>query len=62
MSYKTIVAVLSAAEDAGKVTDHALALARRTGGHVVGIHAESPVVVTLIALAPGNVVPVASPV
>lgn len=49
MSYKTIVAVLSAAEDAGKVTDHALALARRTGGHVVGIHAESPVVVTLIA-------------
>jgi nucleotide-binding universal stress UspA family protein len=30
MTYKTIVAVLSAAEDAGKVTDHALALARRT--------------------------------
>lgn len=49
MTYKTIVAVLSATEDAGKVTDHALALARRTGGHVVGIHAESPVVVTLIA-------------
>jgi nucleotide-binding universal stress UspA family protein len=49
MTYKTIVAVLSAAEDAGKVTDHALALARRTGGHVIGIHAESPVVVTLIA-------------
>ena len=49
MTYKTIVAVLSAAEDAGKVTDHALALARRTGGHVIGIHAEAPVVVTLIA-------------
>lgn len=49
MTYKTIVAVLSAAEDAGKVTDHALALARRTGGHVIGIHAEIPVVVTLIA-------------
>jgi len=49
MTYKTIVAVLSAAEDAGKVTDHALVLARKTGGHVVGIHAESPVVVTLIA-------------
>ena len=47
MTYKTIVAVLSAAEDAGKVTDHALALARRTGGHVIGIHAEAPVVVTL---------------
>lgn len=49
MTYKTIVAVLSAAEDAGKVTDHALTLARRTGGHVIGIHAEAPVVVTLIA-------------
>jgi nucleotide-binding universal stress UspA family protein len=49
MTYKTIVAVLSAAEDAGKVTDHALALARRTGGHVIGIHAEAPVIVTLIA-------------
>lgn len=49
MTYKTIVAVLSTAEDAGKVTDHALALARRTGGHVIGIHAEAPVVVTLIA-------------
>lgn len=49
MTYKTIVAVLSAAEDAGKVTDHALALARSTGGHVIGIHAEAPVVVTLIA-------------
>ncbi|WLR98676.1 universal stress protein [Shinella sumterensis] len=49
MTYKTIVAVLSTAEDAGKVTDHALALARRTGGHIIGIHAEAPVVVTLIA-------------
>ena len=49
MSYKTIVAVLSAAQDAGRVTDHALALARTTGGHVIGIHAEAPVVVTLIA-------------
>ncbi len=49
MTYKTIVAVLSAADDAGKVTDHALALARKTGGHVIGIHAEAPVVVTLIA-------------
>ncbi|WP_312413398.1 universal stress protein [Shinella sp.] len=49
MTYKTIVAVLSTAEDAGKVTDHALALARRTGGHVIGIHAEAPVIVTLIA-------------
>jgi nucleotide-binding universal stress UspA family protein len=49
MTYKTIVAVLSAAEDAGKVTDHALALARKTGGHIIGIHAEAPVVVTLIA-------------
>lgn len=49
MTYKTIVAVLSATEDAGKVTDHALALARTTGGHVIGIHAEAPVVITLIA-------------
>lgn len=49
MTYKTIVAVLSASEDAGKVTDHALALARKTNAHVIGIHAESPVVVTLIA-------------
>lgn len=49
MTYKTIVAVLSATDDAGKVTDHALALARATGGHVIGIHAEAPVVVTLIA-------------
>src|SRR6218665_2978100 len=49
MTYKTIVAGLSAAEDAGKVTDHALALARRPGGHVIGIHAEAPVIVTLIA-------------
>jgi nucleotide-binding universal stress UspA family protein len=49
MIYKTIVAVLSAAEDAARVTDHALALARETGGHVIGIHAEAPVSVTLIA-------------
>lgn len=49
MGYKTIVAVLSAAEDAAKVTEHALALARAHGAHLVGIHAEVPVIMTLIA-------------
>lgn len=49
MTYKTIVAVLSAQEDAARVTDHALALARLSGAHVIGIHAEAPIVVTLIA-------------
>lgn len=49
MSYKTIVAVLSAAEDAAKVTEHALVLARSHGARVVGIHAEVPVFMTLIA-------------
>lgn len=49
MSYKTIVAVLSAAEDTAKVTEHALALARSHGAHLIGIHAEVPVFMTLIA-------------
>jgi nucleotide-binding universal stress UspA family protein len=49
MVYKTIVAVLSGAEDAARVTDHALVLARRFGAHLIGIHAEAPIVVTLIA-------------
>jgi len=49
MTYKTIVAVLSAAEDTTKVTEHALALARTCGAHLIGIHAEVPVFMTLIA-------------
>lgn len=49
MSYKTIVAVLSTARDAAKVTEHALALARESGGHVIGIHAEVPLIITMIA-------------
>lgn len=49
MTYKTIVAVLSAAEDTAKVTEHALALARTCGAHLIGIHAEVPVFMTLVA-------------
>ncbi len=49
MSYKTIVAVLSAADDTAKVTAHALTLARTCGAHVIGIHAEVPLMITMIA-------------
>jgi nucleotide-binding universal stress UspA family protein len=49
MTYKTITAVLSAAADAERVTDHAIALARRFDAHLVGIHAEMPVIVTVAA-------------
>lgn len=49
MTYKTITAVLSTADDAEKVTQHALALAERHGAHVVGVHAETPIVVTIAA-------------
>lgn len=49
MTYKTITAVLSTADDAEKVTQHALALAERHGAHVIGVHAETPIVVTIAA-------------
>ncbi|QRM55301.1 universal stress protein [Sinorhizobium sp. BG8] len=49
MSYRTIVAVLSAPEDTAKVTEHAVALAHRFDAHVIGIHAETPIVVTVVA-------------
>ena len=49
MTYKTITAVLSAAADAERVTEHAIALARRFDAHLVGIHAEMPVIVTVAA-------------
>lgn len=49
MTYKTITAVLSVAEDAEKVTQHALALAERHGAHLIGVHAETPIVVTIAA-------------
>ncbi|MCF3640075.1 universal stress protein [Rhizobium sp. TRM95111] len=49
MPLKTIVAVLSTAADAEKVTAHAIALAGRYGAHLIGIHAETPIVVTIAA-------------
>ncbi len=49
MAYRTITAVLSTAEDAEKVTRHAIALAERHGAHLVGVHAETPIVVTIAA-------------
>lgn len=49
MAYRTITAVLSTAEDAEKVTQHAIALAERHGAHLVGVHAETPIVVTIAA-------------
>lgn len=49
MTYRTITAVLSTAEDAEKVTRHALALAERHGAHLIGVHAETPIVVTIAA-------------
>ncbi|MBB3977937.1 nucleotide-binding universal stress UspA family protein [Rhizobium azooxidifex] len=49
MTYRTITAVLSTAEDAEKVTRHAIALAERHGAHLVGVHAETPIVVTIAA-------------
>lgn len=49
MTYRTITAVLSTVEDAEKVTQHALALAERHGAHLIGVHAETPIVVTIAA-------------
>lgn len=40
MSYKTILVVLHAKEDAGRVLDCALPLASRFSAHLVGVHAE----------------------
>ncbi|PTM90151.1 universal stress protein [Mycoplana dimorpha] len=49
MTYRTITAVLSTEEDAAKVSQHALALAERHGAHLIGVHAETPIVVTIAA-------------
>lgn len=49
MTIRTITAVLSAPAHAERVTDHAIALARRFDAHLVGIHAEMPVIVTVAA-------------
>ncbi|MDX3924761.1 MAG: universal stress protein [Shinella sp.] len=49
MAYKTIVAVLSTAADTTTIIEHALALAQRFDAHLIGIHAEMPIVVTVAA-------------
>lgn len=49
MTYKTILAVLDTPAHALQITDHALALASRFDGHVLGIHAETLAAVPLIA-------------
>ena len=40
MGYKTILAVIQGQEDAGRVLDCALPLARRFSAHLIGVHAE----------------------
>lgn len=40
MDIKTIVAVIRAEDDLGRVVDVAAALLRGSGGHVIGVHAE----------------------
>ncbi len=46
MTYKTILAVFSAPQDAQTVTDYAIELAESFGAHLIGLHAEAPVILT----------------
>lgn len=41
MRFKTVVAILQNERDAGRVLDCALPLARQSGGHLIGVHAEA---------------------
>lgn len=41
MHFKTIVAILQNERDAGRVLDCALPLAKQSGGHLIGVHAEA---------------------
>lgn len=41
MSYKTLLAILQAEDDAARVLEFAVPLAARLEGHLIGVHAEA---------------------
>lgn len=49
MSYKTILAILDTTDNSSAVADFAFAFAAESGGHVIGLHAETISAVPLVA-------------
>lgn len=49
MSYNTVLAVLRGEDDAGRVLERSIALARRFDSHLIGLHAEASVKISYAA-------------